>query len=484
MTGKIVSKILGAALSVAVCCSFMNINASAASANTSATQGSLETSANEASSASSSESTTSKISLRNKTLSVSESERPNLPLIQISTKDGELPTYEVVTSSEGYAGETITNNEYVKGNMTVSGSGVLSGQYEMKFKIRGNTSAVESEKKPYKIKLSEKADLLGRGDSYADKTWILLSTGTSLNTYIGDFIAQKVKMEWTPSMAFVNVEINGDWQGLYILTEAVQEGSNRVNISNSGYLFENDAYWWNEDYYFKTKAQAPYLGYTFKYPDITSFSDSRLTSIKSVMQKAENYINSGSSSLWSVCDKDTWARWLLARDILGQGDPSGSNMYFYKNSSSSSDLVKMGPLWDFDSAFMHVSDWSEQHEVSYLPYYKLVENETFVNAYIGAWSEISGTLQTDISTCLDNLQKSQGAALNASRQLDKKRWGSAYVPIETEIKNDKAFFNTHLAWMNTKISSGDLKSTENVADADSTKSSSATDSSASTGLSK
>ncbi len=167
-------------------------------------------------------------------LTVSASERPDLPLIQITTEDGALPTYEVVNAPSGLAGATITDAEYVSGNMTVSGSGVAAGQYEMKFKVRGNTSAVEKEKKSYKIKLSAKADLLGRGSAYADKTWILLNTGTNLNTYIGDIVSKKVGMEWTPSMTFVNVEINGDWQGLYILTEAVEEGSNRVNISDSG----------------------------------------------------------------------------------------------------------------------------------------------------------------------------------------------------------------------------------------------------------
>jgi len=401
MTRKSVSKIIGAVLSVVLCCSFLNISAYAKEPGT---------------------------------LSVSATERPNLPLIQIITENGELPTYEVVTSSEGYAGESITNNDYVKGNMTVSGSGVLAGEYEMKFKVRGNTSAVENEKKPYKIKLSEKADLLARGDSYADKTWILLSTGTNLKTYIGGLVSKKVGMEWTPAMTFVNVEINGDWQGLYILTEAVEEGANRVNISDSGYLFENDAYWWNEDVYFRTSGQAKYLAYTFKYPEVKSSSDLAVSSVKTLMQKAENYINSGSSSLFSVIDGRSWSRWLLARDILGQGDPSGSNMYFYKNSSASSDLIKMGPLWDFDSAFMHEDDWSEQHEVTFLSYYKLCENETFVNEY---------------------------------------------VPIENEIKSEKTWFTNHLSWLNTKISERDLKSTENAAVAASSESADTAASSAS-----
>ena len=53
-------------------------------------------------------------------LTVSASERPDLPLIQITTEDGALPTYEVVNAPSGLAGATITDAEYVSGNMTIS----------------------------------------------------------------------------------------------------------------------------------------------------------------------------------------------------------------------------------------------------------------------------------------------------------------------------------------------------------------------------
>jgi len=462
MINKCFVKIIGAVLCAALFVTGAGINVKAAGAKSVATDQSTSSDAATSSSSADknaiSDSTVSKTTSTNK-LTVSASERPDLPLIQITTEDGALPTYEVVNAPSGLAGATITDAEYVSGNMTISGSGAAAGQYEMKFKVRGNTSAVEKEKKSYKIKLSAKADLLGRGSAYADKTWILLNTGTNLNTYIGDIVSRKVGMEWTPSMTFVNVEINGDWQGLYILTEAVEEGSSRVNISNSGYLFENDAYWWNEDVYFRTSGQAQYLAYTLKYPEVKSSSDSKVASLKSLMQKVENYTNSGSSSLWSIVDATSWSSWLLARDILGQGDPSGSNIYFYKYSSASTDLIKMGPLWDFDSAFMHTSSWSEQHDVTYLPYNQLLKNETFANAYIAKWNEVSASLQADIFAQLDSLKASYGAAINKSRQLDKKRWGGAYVSIENEIATDKAYFTTHLAWMNEQITSGNLTTT-------------------------
>ncbi|MBQ7431249.1 MAG: hypothetical protein IJV29_16560, partial [Butyrivibrio sp.] len=103
--------------------------------------------------------------------------------------------------------------------------------------------------------------------------------------------------------------------------------------------------------------------------------------------------------------------------------------------------------------------WSEQHDVTYLPYNQLLKNETFANAYIAKWNEISASIQADIFAQLDSLKSSKGAAINKSRQLDKKRWGGAYVSIENEIATDKAYFTTHLSWMNEQITSGNLTTT-------------------------
>lgn len=386
-----------------------------------------------------------------KPLKVSENQIPNIPLIRIQTEDGTIPTADALPAPEGYGGVATTNKEYVKGVMSLTGGGVNAGTYTMKFKVRGNTSSAYVEKKSYKLKLDEKADLFGRGDIFANKSWVLLNCGTNLKYWTGNKVSRLVGMEWTPAMTFVNVEINGDWRGLYILTEQVEEGISRVNISDNGYLFEYDAYFWNEDAYFKTNAQFPQFGYTFKYPEVTGNSDSRLLWLKSYMQNVENLMASGSPALWTKIDVDTWTRWMIARDILGQSDSAGSNMYFYKNSRNASDKVKMGPLWDFDTAYDIKNGFSNGHIEPILPFAQLFNNDTYRQSYVSNWNLISPTLLSTLGAQMDALSSSQGAAIDASRRLDQKRWGGTFHSVSSEISTDKKWLSEHIAWMNDAI---------------------------------
>ena len=96
-----------------------------------------------------------------------------LPVLCIETVDGEEPTCERVYAPAGSWGSTI-NSEKVPGRMVMynrvnGGDSVIydSGDYEknvsgMTIRVRGTTSAL-GDKKPYKIKLQKKFDLLMRG---------------------------------------------------------------------------------------------------------------------------------------------------------------------------------------------------------------------------------------------------------------------------------------------------------------------------------
>ena len=108
-----------------------------------------------------------------------------LPVITIETVDGEEPTCERADppEEEGAVGMGITNATKVPGRLCITLGGdtlydsgpYVKGASGMRVKIRGNSSAW-TPKKPYKVMLERKADLLLRGDEerYADRDWVLL----------------------------------------------------------------------------------------------------------------------------------------------------------------------------------------------------------------------------------------------------------------------------------------------------------------------
>ncbi len=382
---------------------------------------------------------------------------PALPILKFETENGAIPTCEPqLPPDAGLAGQTIKNNEYVKGTLEMTGTAAGTIITGMKMKVRGNTSANGIDKKPYKLKLDEKADLLGLGSSYAGKEWVLLNTGYNLNTFISDLVAAECRMEYVPAMSFVNVILNGDWRGIYILTQPVEQGKNLVNVSDSGYIFENDSYWWSEgEVYFKTTYQPYQMGYTFKYPDMTGNSDPKVTALQRYMQFVEKKIYSCDETVWNYIDADTFSGWIMARDILGQSDAAGSNIYFYLDNFNpanySANLLKMGPLWDFDSAFDVADAWSPQHTAEFLHHHYLFMSETFRNVYRLQWQALSPHLLSDIETQLNTLVSTRGKAINESRRLDSARWQIAYTPLEQEVKKDRDWLAARIRWINSHI---------------------------------
>lgn len=101
---------------------------------------------------------------------------------------------------------------------------------------RGN-STWTMPKKPYKIKLDNKAQLLGMS---TDKEWALLanySDRSLLRNTTAFEISRIAGMDWTPRSRNVELYLNGTYLGVYQLTEHVKVSKERCNLN----LVEEDA---------------------------------------------------------------------------------------------------------------------------------------------------------------------------------------------------------------------------------------------------
>ncbi len=317
----------------------------------------------------------------------------NIPLVDISTINGEEPTCDIVSPPEGAFGSGIANATKVEGSMKIIKNGEViydSGEYVKKesgltIKIRGNTSG-KKPKKPYKIKLQKKADLLNRDDKkYKDKDWVLLRTGASLNTNIGFWASELIGQEWTPAHEFVNVFLNGTYRGLYILCEQITVNKDcRINIDETtGYVVECDAYWWNEDIYFPSPLTNPALKFTYKYPDPEDITDEWHEAISSDVLSNEQKIVDGTYD--EAYDSESFAKWLLAWEILGNDDYAGANMYVVKKDADSK--ICMGPMWDFDQALKLSDNWIGIHTDHFYFHHMLKSNDALQNAFNRLWDE-------------------------------------------------------------------------------------------------
>ncbi len=358
--------------------------------------------------------------------------------VEITTEGFVWPTCDYITHPNGAIGEGITNANYVQSKVNIfdnAGSLVFDSETigadftGSKVKVRGNTSAY-SAKKPYKIKLNKKVDLLsslisGRDDGkdYRDKNWILLAQGESIKTLVGWGVSEALNMDWTPAYAYVSLYVNGDYCGLYILCESVKEGNgvgeeqSRLQIDEDGFIIEADAYWWNEDLYFSSTINK----FTFKYPDTDDINETspEFNYIKQYVIDLENALKNGGTDYQNYIDEDTFAKWLLGHDLLGTVDGAGSNIYMTKKDSSASKL-RMSMLWDFDS-IGHCSSYSTVRNGDWFYFPLLLKQENFAQAYNQTLNEVKGHLVETVAARIDSAfdANAYGQLLN----LEHHRWG-------------------------------------------------------------
>ena len=358
-----------------------------------------------------------------------ELDKIDMPVLNFTLKDGAFPDFECVMPPSGCIGTSITNNQYIEGQLVITRKGEAiyeSGEYEAKksgvrLKVRGNGSSNEQgHKSPtpsYKIKLSKKANILVGDESVSkSKDWVLLKEWTGhVKKAIGHEVGRVLGLGWQPRGYAVALLINGNYFGIYYLSEAISADKDRINISDTGFVIENDAYWWVPDeIYFKT-ANLPYMmGWTFKEPDTDDVPESTLKNIEEATKNFENALYAGPASMTTpledMMDVESVATWVLAHDIMNNQDPCGSNIYVIKDDldpqNPYSTKFRMGPIWDLDGALFKQSDaFAYIHDLDVFWIKKLFEYQEFYDAYKNKWAAVKDTFHDDLMNALNERMK-------------------------------------------------------------------------------
>ena len=385
----------------------------------------------------------------------SQIKNKGLMIVDIHTNRNEWPRCDYVYAPIDGWGKSITNVTRVPGRLIITdGDNKLydSGEYVeessgMTLSLRGNSSAFYP-KKPYKIRLQSKADLLCRNNAnYRDKQFILICD-EELKAFQGFELSRLLGMTWVPGYRYVNLIINDEYCGVYMLTENVRRNTNcRLNVKKDGFIFECDAYWWNEDYYIPSLIDT-HLNFTFKYPEPEELTDAQ----KAYMTQL---LNAYEYSLWDgtypdYIDVPSFARWCLGQDILATRDAAGVNRYYTKYDATSSSKLVMPMMWDFDSAEGDTTNWSVVHQMFMFPLFES-SNRTFVNEYVAQWEAVAPILYTSMYNVINNFKSTQqGQGIMASMPLNNTRWDSNY-PTYSFFYFRAQWFKTRFDWLNRNI---------------------------------
>ena len=279
-------------------------------------------------------------------------------------------------------------------------------------KGRGNSTWL-ADKKPYNIKLDEKADLFGMGKH---KSWCLLSNpgdGSQIRNDLCYDFARALGIETTTDSFHVNLYLNGEYAGLYLITEKVDIGENRVDI----YDLEGETEDVNEkdldEYKLGGAQNSRELG-TIKYAEIPNNPDEITGGYLLETEKIYRYVNEVSGFISDIgqcivvktpeyaskaqveyissyyqdfedalysptgynmkgrhyseyIDMDSFARIYVLLEFISNFDGCSSSFYMHKDVGGK---LTVGPGWDFDLGLSqhqpndlinHVPDVADPH---------------------------------------------------------------------------------------------------------------------------
>ncbi|MBO7402279.1 MAG: CotH kinase family protein [Lachnospiraceae bacterium] len=261
----------------------------------------------------------------------------NIATVYVQTATDSMDYVYKSKDSKEVINLTIVDNE---GNKDYSSS-------NQKIKGHGNTTW-NYEKKPFSILLTEPESILGMEQS---SKWILLANAGDKSGIRNAMVFETAKafgMDNAPEYRFVDLYLNGEYNGVYILCQSYDTFYERNGLGEDDlYLFTAELperlYEMNYAIYAENNEALVDVSIPKKLKiDEKKYADS-------VIKKLDDVITKQNDQLDEVIDLTSWVQKYLIDEIFENYDAGMSSSYFYIYANATNAKVFAGPLWDYDN---------------------------------------------------------------------------------------------------------------------------------------
>lgn len=346
--------------------------------------------------------------------------------------------------------------------------GSASAPLTMEIKGRGNYSWTGFDKKPYRIKLADKQPLLGMKKS---KHFALLAHADDSNdrkgfmrNAVGFELSRMIGLTYTPDARPLEVVLNGDYIGLYFLTEHIRVDKDRVNIVEQedeetdnekitgGWLVEIDNY--DDDPHITIKEGGKTtMWITYKTPEVLSPQQEQY--LTEQMKLIDNlvYGDKNSDELWNYLDMDALAKFYIVQELTDNYESFHGSCYLHKEMGENEKWY-FGPVWDFGSSFnrdksqyMYQGDVWHNH---WIP--EICKFPAFMNRVKEVWNEFYNGDYNNIYNFIDTHEN----LIAQAAVKDKERWSQYHgsQTIGTYIERTTNVLRKNAEWLNDQWKEG------------------------------
>ena len=408
----------------------------------------------------------------------------NLPIILIDTYGVEIPDEPRIPASMG-----IINNE--------SGVNYIDDPFNdfdgsITIERRGNSSQWQG-KTPYRFETvddegeNSNVELLGMP---AENDWVLYAPWQD-KTMIRNVLTYQLSNEmgrYASRSRHVELYLNDEYRGIYVLMEKIKRDGNRVDISKlnpdeitgddvtGGYILKFD-WFYTGDNIGGFESEFDNMIYNYHYPkpsDIVpeqeAYIEEYINEFETIMMGTD-YTND-STGYPSMMNVESFVDFILLQELAKNVDAYRLSTYIYKDKESIDNRLTAGPVWDFNHGFGNC-DYGETWEVDnwlleYNPeggdqmafWWELLwEDLAFQHKAAVRYTELRQTIFSEehIYSIIDSIADYLGPAVdrNFARWplLGNYIWPNYYVfdTYEEEIDYLKSWTAQRLAWMDSDI---------------------------------
>jgi len=297
----------------------------------------------------------------------------NLPLVVISTNGQTIQDASKITATMKliYNGAGSVNKPTDSGNIYNGNIGI---------EYQGGSSKPD-EQNSYGFETRDASggnlnvSLLGMPE---ENDWILLGNfddKTFARTALAFQLFRKMG-HYAPRTQMVEVIVNNEYMGIYILTEKIKQDKGRVDISKltntdisgdnltGGYIFKIDTY---DDTNSWLSNYPPYghadktVHYVYDDPSAADLVAQQKNYLKATINSFESVLN-GSGFANPTTGYPAWIKmnsmidYFLVNEVSRNMNAYRKNCYYFKNKDSNDNKIHSGPVWDFDQAFKNLLD--------------------------------------------------------------------------------------------------------------------------------
>ena len=309
-------------------------------------------------------------------------------------------------------------------------------------RLRGNYTR-KLKKKPYRIKFDEKTSPFGWKKN---KSWVLLALyldPSNIKDYAAFSFAKAIGSEaFVPHAQHVEVYLNGEYLGLYLFTDQVDENSGRTSVKQDfdanatevPFLVEWDEYARKEGkegrewFQIKNADSGVKSYFEVKYPEADErFSDAQFDYIQNYVTTVNTLCHADGTTqaqFEEYVDLKAFLDYYLVQELMSQSDINRKSINMSK---AVGETLVMGPVWDFDwsaggpvkdkkSGHLHYVGWMS--DTNWFAY--MMKKDWFQSATRARWQEMKPALDT----VLDELVEYKATIAPAAEKnaVQWKRW--------------------------------------------------------------